>query len=38
MGVGNLITSLDFMLRVVLIPPGVINYGEDKPSLPSFKP
>ena len=31
-GVGNLIASLDFMLRVGLIPWGVINNGEDKPS------
>ena len=31
-GVGNLIASLDFMLRVALIPWGVINHGEDKPS------
>ena len=29
---GNLIASLDFMLRVALIPQGVINHGEDKPS------
>ena len=29
---GNLIDSLDFMLRVALIPRGVINHGEDKPS------
>ena len=29
---GNLIASLDFMLRVALIPCGVINHGEDKPS------
>ena len=29
---GNLIASLDFMLRVALIPPGVINHGEEKPS------
>ena len=28
LGVENLIASLDFMLRVALIPPGVINYGE----------
>ena len=28
-GVGNLITSLDFMLRVVLIPRGVINHGDQ---------
>ena len=27
---GNLIASLDFMLRVALIPRGVINHGEDK--------
>ena len=27
MGVGNLIASLDFMLRVALIPRGVINIG-----------
>ena len=32
LGEGNLIVSLDFMLRVVLIPRGVINHGEDKPS------
>ena len=32
LGVGNLIASLDFMLRVALIPRGVINHGEDKPS------
>ena len=32
MGVGNLIASLDFMLRVALIPRGVINHDEDKPS------
>ena len=31
-GVGNLIASLDFMLRVGLIPRGVINHDEDKPS------
>ena len=31
-GVGNLIASLDFMLRVALIPRGVINHDEDKPS------
>ena len=30
-GGGNLITSLDFMLRVV-IPRGVISHAEDKPS------
>ena len=29
---GNLIASLDLMLRVALIPRGVINHGEDKPS------
>ena len=29
---GNLIASLDFMLQVGLIPRGVINHGEDKPS------
>ena len=29
---GNLIASLDFMLRVALIPLGVINHGENKPS------
>ena len=29
---GNLIASLDFMLRVALILRGVINHGEDKPS------
>ena len=29
---GNLTASLDFMLRVALIPRGVINHGEDKPS------
>ena len=28
-GAGNLITSLDFMLRVVLIPHGLINHGGD---------
>ena len=27
-----MIASLDFMLRVALIPRGVINHGEDKPS------
>ena len=32
LGVGNLIASFDFMLRVALIPRGVINHGEDKPS------
>ena len=32
LGVGNLIASLDFMLPVPLIPRGVINHGEDKPS------
>ena len=32
LGVGNLIASLDFMLRVALIPRGVINHNEDKPS------
>ena len=32
MEVGNLIASLDFMSRVTLIPCGVINHGEDKPS------
>ena len=32
LGVGNLIACLDFMLRVALIPRGVINHGEDKPS------
>ena len=26
-----MIASLDFMLRVALIPRGVINHGEDKP-------
>ena len=31
LGVGNLIASLDFMLRVALIPRGVINHDEDKP-------
>ena len=31
-GVGNLIASLDFMLRVALIPRGAINHSEDKPS------
>ena len=31
LGVGNLIACLDFMLRVALIPRGVINHGEDKP-------
>ena len=30
MGWGNLISSLDFMLRVVLIPRGLINHGGDK--------
>ena len=29
-GVGNLITSLDIMLRVVLIPRGLTNHGGDK--------
>ena len=29
---GNLIASLDFMLRVALIPQGVISHDEDKPS------
>ena len=29
---GNLIASLDFMLRVALIPRGVINHDGDKPS------
>ena len=29
---GNLIASLDFMLRVALIPRGVINHDDDKPS------
>ena len=29
-GVGNLIASLDFMLRVGLIPCGVTNHGGDK--------
>ena len=29
---GNLTASLDFMLRVELIPRGVINHAEDKPS------
>ena len=28
-GVGNLIVSLDFMLRVALIPRGLINHGGD---------
>ena len=28
-GVGNLITSLDIMLRVVLIPRGLIKHGRD---------
>ena len=32
LGVGDLIASLNFMLRVALIPRGVINHGEDKPS------
>ena len=32
LGVGNLIASLDFMLRVALIPRGVIYHDEDKPS------
>ena len=27
-GVGNLIASLDFMLRVALIPPGVISHAD----------
>ena len=31
-GWGNLIASLNFMSRVALIPWGVINHGEDKPS------
>ena len=31
-GVRNLIATLDFMLRVALIPRGVINHGKDKPS------
>ena len=30
-GVGYLIASLDFMLRAVLIPRGVISHGGDKP-------
>ena len=30
-GGGNLIASLDFMLRIALIPRGVINHGGDKP-------
>ena len=29
---GNLIASLDFTLRVALIPRGVISHAEDKPS------
>ena len=29
---GNLIASLDFMLRVALIPRGVISHAEDKHS------
>ena len=29
---GNLIASLDFMLRVALTPRDVINHSEDKPS------
>ena len=29
---GNLIASLDFMLRVNADPRGVINHGGDKPS------
>ena len=29
---GNLIACLNFMLRVALIPCGVINHGEDKSS------
>ena len=32
LGGGNLIASLDFMLRVALIPRGVISHAEDKPS------
>ena len=32
LGVGNLTASLDFKLRVALIPRGVINHDEDKPS------
>ena len=32
LGVGILIASLDFMLRVALIPRGVISHAEDKPS------
>ena len=28
-GVGNLIASLDVMLRVMLIPRGLINHGRD---------
>ena len=32
LGVGNLIDSLDFMLRVAPIPRGVINHDEDKHS------
>ena len=28
-GVGKLIASLDFMLRVALIPRGLINHGRD---------
>ena len=32
LGVGNLIASLDFMLRVALIPRGVINHDEDSQS------
>ena len=31
-GAGHLIGSLDLMLRIALIPRGVINHGEDKPS------
>ena len=30
-GVGNLIASLDFNLRVALIPHGMLNCGGDKP-------
>ena len=40
-GVGNLIASLDFMLRVALIPRGEINHGQGedtvKTSLRAFK-
>ena len=29
LGVGNLIASFDFMLRVMLIPRGLISHGRD---------